>query len=136
MVRFESVFRVYYEDTDAGGIVYHANYLKFAERARSDWLRGLGYNQSTMMKERGLIFPVFELSVKYHKSARLDDWLRVETILFELKNVSMRFKQNIFCDSDLIATLEVGVACCDSENKVKKWPDDLRHVLSTCVLKK
>ena len=69
--------RVYWEDTDAGGVVFYANYLKFMERARTEWLRGLGFEQETMRRDEGLMFVVSDTALRYLAPARLDDWLRV-----------------------------------------------------------
>ena len=71
--------RVYYEDTDAGGVVYHTNYLKFFERARTEWLRSLGYSQASLASTEGVLFTVVSLGTEYHRPARLDDQLLVRS---------------------------------------------------------
>lgn len=88
-------FRVYYEDTDVGGIVYHANYLKFAERARTEWLREVGLEQSHLMEKEGIAFVVHRLEIIFHAPAKLDDILMIETSLHELKKASMGMRQVI-----------------------------------------
>ena len=79
MKSFEWPVRVYYEDTDAGGVVYHTSYIRFLERARTEWLRSLGYSQARLVEEIGLVFSVVSLEVKYLLPARLDDLLHVRS---------------------------------------------------------
>ena len=76
--------RIYWEDTDAGGVVFYANYLKFMERARTEWLRGLGFEQETMRRDEGLMFVVSDTALRYLAPARLDDWLRVSVVPAEV----------------------------------------------------
>lgn len=91
--------RVYYEDTDAGGVVYYANYLKFFERARSEWLNHLGIDQSNLLKNN-LAFAVKRAEVDYHKPARLNDQLEVVSQIIEIGSASLTFKQGIFFPHD------------------------------------
>lgn len=109
--------RIYYEDTDCAGVVYHANYLKFAERARSEWLRQLGLEQSKIKETHGVVFPVYRLKIDYKKSAKLDDLLLIQTEVIEVKKVRMKFLQKIFVDDRLCVQLEVDVASIDREGK-------------------
>lgn len=105
--------RVYYEDTDSGGVVYYANYLKFMERARTEFLRSLGFEQDKLKQEQGVIFAVHSLSAKYKKPAIFNDELIVNSKITALGRASLTFKQSIsrvpgneeLCDS------EVKVAC-------------------------
>ena len=90
---FEMRVRVYYEDTDAGGIVYHANYLRFFERARTDWLRALGAVHTELDAAHGLVFVVKELAIDYRAPARLDDELVVDVRVLEARRASMRLAQ-------------------------------------------
>jgi acyl-CoA thioester hydrolase len=92
--------RVYWEDTDAGGIVYYANYLKFFERARTEWLRERGIRQQTLREQTGGMFVVQEAQVRYLKSARLDDALQVSTTLLEQGRASMRMLQQCWRQTD------------------------------------
>lgn len=85
--------RVYYEDTDASGVAYHANYLRWFERARTEWLRAQGYSQERLRTELGIAFTVASLEIAYLKPARLDDELEVVTVIAERKRVSLRFTQ-------------------------------------------
>ena len=87
--------RVYYEDTDAGGVVYYANYLKFMERARTEWLRTRGLEQDVLLKEQDLVFAVRSLSIDYIRPARLDDLLQVRVTVSKLRRASIVFEQTI-----------------------------------------
>jgi acyl-CoA thioester hydrolase len=87
--------RVYYEDTDSGGVVYYANYLKFMERARSEWLRDLGFEQDRLIEEEGVIFAVRRVELDYHAPARFNDALQVSVRLLEQKRASMTFLQEV-----------------------------------------
>jgi len=121
----ETQIRVYYEDTDAGGIVYHANYLKFAERARTDWLRACGFEQSKLKEEEGVILIVHHLEITFLSPARLDDLLNIETHLTKLSKVSMILSQTIQCGTKKIATLTVSIACVNTDWKPTRWPPGL-----------
>jgi acyl-CoA thioester hydrolase len=97
---FEFPVRVYWEDTDAGGIVFYANYLKFFERARTEWLRSLGIEQQRLREQTGGMFVVAETSVRYHHPARLDDQLRVTAKLVEKGRVSLSIEQQALSISE------------------------------------
>lgn len=105
--------RVYYEDTDAGGVVYYANYLKYLERARTECLRALGFEQRQLAEETGLAFAVRSLSAEYLKPARLDDLLEVTTAIQELGRAQVTFAQSIRRGDELLLTAQVRVACLD-----------------------
>lgn len=90
---FDWKIRVYYEDTDTGGVVFYANYLKFFERARTEWLRSFGFNQQHLAETTGTIFVVKNTSVDYLSPARLDDELRLTVVVEKLRNASMEFVQ-------------------------------------------
>lgn len=94
---FTHPIRVYWEDTDAGGIVFYANYLKFFERARTEWLRALGVNQSTLKDSSGGMFVVAETTVKYLRSARLDDQLQVTARLELIGRSTLTIQQQALC---------------------------------------
>jgi acyl-CoA thioester hydrolase len=117
--------RVYYEDTDAGGIVYHATYLRWAERARTEWLRDLGVGQQSLREESGLGFVVSRLTIDYVAPARLDDDIAVTTQLDELGRASLKLRQDVRRESALLATLLVTVACIDSTGSVARLPEAL-----------
>ena len=119
--------RVYWEDTDAGGIVYHANYLKFMERARSDLLHQLGFGQDAQRdREDGVLFVVASLSINYHRGAKLDDDLEVVTRLEKLGRASLIFEQNIFRGEERITTGKVRVGVIGARSHMPTpIPDDL-----------
>lgn len=105
--------RVYYEDTDAAGMVYYANYLRFMERARSEWLRALGFNQSTMVATHGLAFVARSAQVDYFKPARLDDALIIASRMAEVKRAQVVFDQQILRGTELLARGRIRIACMD-----------------------
>ena len=105
--------RVYYEDTDAGGVVYYANYLKYLERGRTEFLRALGFEQRQLAGETGLAFAVRSLTVEYLKPARLDDELRIETAVEEVGRAQVTFAQSIRRGEETLLTARVRVACID-----------------------
>ncbi len=112
--------RVYWEDTDAGGIVYYANYLKFMERARTEWLRSFGIDQTALLAEEGLMFVVVEARARYRMPARYDDELQVVTRIAQYRHVSLTFEQNIVRanagqERELLVVGEVKVACLDAK---------------------
>ena len=94
--------RVYYEDTDLAGIVYYANYLKFIERARSEWVRNLGLDQNVLRKDHGIVFAVRKVEADYLQSAKIDELLLISTELQKKTRVRLNFSQEIYRDSDLI----------------------------------
>ena len=105
--------RVYYEDTDAGGVVYYANYLKYLERARTELLRDLGFGQQQLAAETGLAFAVRSFSAEYLKPARLDDLLEVATAVQDLGRAQVTFAQSIRRNEETLLTATVRVACLD-----------------------
>ena len=107
---FEHAVRIYWEDTDAGGIVFYANYLKFFERARTEWLRALGLGQHALREETGGMFVVSETTVKYHRPAQLDDLLRVTARLSEGGRASLVIAQQAWRDETLLCegTIRIG----------------------------
>jgi acyl-CoA thioester hydrolase len=109
--------RVYYEDTDSGGVVYYANYLKFMERARTEFLRSLGFEQDQLKQEQGIIFAVHSLSAKYKKPAVFNDELIVITTITALGRASLTFKQSIkkLSQQKPLCEAEVKVACLHAE---------------------
>lgn len=106
--------RVYYEDTDAGGIVFYANYLKFFERARTEWLRAVGVSQQELASDEGAIFVVRSAAVDYHAPARLDDVLKLTLSIEKLGRASVSFSQQAWCGDTLLASATVKVGCVDA----------------------
>ena len=112
MNEFLMPVRVYIEDTDAGGIVYYVNYLKFMERARTEFFRELGFGKAGANKE-GYQFVVHSAQIEYKKPARLDDMLDVSARLVKLRGASLFFEQEVRRDDDILSNAEVKIACVD-----------------------
>ena len=124
--------RVYYEDTDAGGVVYHASYLRFMERARTEWLRSLGVEQDTLAAQ-GIIFVVGGLDIAYRKPARFNEAIFVSSSIKSLGNASVVFQQEIWRENneqrELLTTSTVKVVCVDNRNwRPTPIPSDLREL--------
>ena len=103
--------RVYYEDTDFGGVVYYANYLRYFERARTEWLRGLGVDHQSLAREQGLQFVVRRAEIDFLRGARLDDELSVSVEVAERKRTYLMLKQQALRDGELMANALVQAAC-------------------------
>ncbi len=114
--------RVYYEDTDAGGIVYYANYLKFFERARTEWLRAINVGQQALLQEHDAMFVVKSVSVNYHAPAKLDDVLKLTLSIEKLGHASILFVQQAWRDEMLLNTARVKVGCVDTELRPRALP--------------
>ncbi|VAW54438.1 Tol-Pal system-associated acyl-CoA thioesterase [hydrothermal vent metagenome] len=120
---FSWPIRVYYEDTDSGGVVYYANYLKFMERARTELLRSIGYEQDQLQQELGIIFAVRSANIQYKKPARFNDELNVVTTILSLGKASIHFQQCIFLSaphhgdvkSALLSSAEIKIACLNAK---------------------
>ncbi|MHA1113532.1 MAG: YbgC/FadM family acyl-CoA thioesterase [Alphaproteobacteria bacterium] len=122
--------RVYFEDTDAAGIVYYANYLKFAERARTEMMRALGHAHSAIMRESGVAFSVRRCEAEYLLPARLDDLLEVRSRVLESRGASMWMEQRIYRGTDEIARLVLRLAGLRPEGGPARLPADLRAALA------
>lgn len=121
--------RVYYEDTDAAGIVYHATYLAFAERARTEMLRCLGLDHGTLRARFGLVFTVRRCTIDYRAPARLDDLLEVKSRLARLGGASLDLEQRIWCADRLLATAQVRLALLTDALRVGRPPAELVELL-------
>ncbi len=122
-------YRVYYEDTDAGGIMYHAQYISWCERGRSEYLRDIGLQSSTIHMDTGVMFVVRHLEADYFKPARLDELLRVESTLKELKNTSFILNQSIFCQDSMLFSMTVTIVCIDANGRPVRIPELVRTKL-------
>ena len=121
--------RVYYEDTDAAGMVYYANYLGFMERARTEWLRALGFNQSCMVASHGLAFVARSAQVDYFRPARLDDELLLETRMAEVKRAQVVFDQKVMRGTELLVHGRIRIACIDAASgRAAALSPDLLHL--------
>ncbi|KAF1052966.1 MAG: Acyl-CoA thioesterase YbgC [Burkholderia gladioli] len=107
--------RVYYEDTDAGGIVFYANYLKFFERARTEWLRACGIDQRRLGDETGAVFVVRSAALDYRSPARLDDLLTIVSRIEKLGRASLDFVQQAWHDDTLLVSANVRIGCVDRD---------------------
>jgi acyl-CoA thioester hydrolase len=118
--------RVYYEDTDAGSIVYHASYLRFAERGRTEMLRDAGFEHAEILKTQGIAFTVISMQINFKSPARLDDLLVVKTGMKEMKGASMEMEQQIFRSDTLLVDIAVKIACIDKNGKAARLPEAVR----------
>ncbi len=118
--------RVYWEDTDAGGIVFYANYLKFFERARTEWLRSLGVGQQAMRDRTGAMFVVSDASIHFRAAARLDDQLDITVGVHHAARVSLVLRQQALREGELLAEGEIRIACVDADTlRLRRIPDDI-----------
>lgn len=115
MANFVWPIRVYYEDTDSGGVVYHSNYLNFMERARTEWIRALGFEQDELISQHQCLFAVHSMQLNFRKPARFNDALTVNSALIKAAGASMEFEQKIFRDDELLCEAVVKIACLDSD---------------------
>lgn len=121
--------RVYYEDTDAGGVVFYANYLKFFERGRTEWLRNLGVNQTKLADEQQRIFVVVGTQVRYRSPARLDDMLQIKTKVTKIGNSSCSFEQIAERNGETLVESTIQICCVDTQSfKPAPIPDDIRSL--------
>ncbi|MDT8438896.1 MAG: tol-pal system-associated acyl-CoA thioesterase [Wenzhouxiangellaceae bacterium] len=124
--RHEFRYRVYWEHTDAGGVVYHARYLNFLERARSDWLTAMGIHQTRLRAEAGLIFVVTRVEIDFRRPARLDDELAVGVCVEHCGRARLDFVQDIHRDGELLITATVRAACLHADRFTPaRLPKDL-----------
>ncbi len=130
---FEFKAKVYYEDTDSGGVVYYANYLKFIERARTDLIQNLGFSLNQLSSDLDSLFVVKKIECEYMSSARLEDELFIKTKILEVKNASFRLQQNIEIKKKLIFTSEILLVCINSNGKPVKIPQKLSELLNQNV---
>jgi acyl-CoA thioester hydrolase len=122
--------RVYFEDTDAGGIVYYANYLKYAERARTEWLRALGADHSGLMANEGVMMTVRRCEAEFFSPARLDDALEVHTTIEEIGGATMWLDQRVMRGADELVRMRVRLACVNRDLRPAKLPARLRAALA------
>ena len=128
-MEFKSSFKIYYEDTDSGGVVYYANYLKFLERARTDAITSLDFSNNKLINEYGTYIIVKSCNLNFHKPAKLEDDLNIISKILEVKNVSIKMKQNIFVNNNMIVEAEILLASVNKEGKPSKLPDQFKNQL-------
>jgi len=129
MEQFSWPVRVYYEDTDAGGVVYYANYLRFMERARTEWLRELGYEQD-VLREYGTLFAVKHADIDYHRPARFNQRLDVLSAITNMGRVSITFRQRVMHELNCLTEASVKVVCLNEATfKPRAIPETMREGL-------
>lgn len=127
--------RVYWEDTDGAGIVYYANYFKFAERARTEWLRALGIEQRRMQAETGIVFAVKRCACDYVRPALLDDALAVESRVTGTRGASIDMHQTVRREDTVLAEIDVTIACIGADGRPARLPPAIRHALAAFAAK-
>ena len=128
-MEFKSRFKVYYEDTDSGGVVYYANYLKFLERARTDAISSLDFSNNKLIEKFGIFIIVKSCNLNFLRPAKLEDNLNIISKVMEVKNVSIKMKQNIFVHDSMIVEAEILLASVNNEGKPSKLPDEFKNEL-------
>ena len=128
---FSHPVRVYWEDTDAGGVVFYANYLKFFERARTEWLRALGAEQQALRDATGAIFIVSDTALRYLQPARLDDLLRITVQPLEIGRASMRLGQQAWRGDALLCEGQIRIGCVDGGSfRPRRFPHEIMTLLT------
>ena len=125
---FQYTFKIYYEDTDSGGVVYYANYLKFIERARAEMINELGFTLTTLLKDYDRLFLVKKIECDYIESCKLEDTLNVQSRVLVLKNASFVLEQNLLKQNKIIFRSKIVMVCVNSQGAPSKIPDEL-HIL-------
>jgi acyl-CoA thioester hydrolase len=118
--------RVYYEDTDAAGIVYHASYIRFAERGRTEMLRAAGFEHAQILRDTGIAFAVVAMNIQYKAPAKLDELVTVRTGITKMGGASMEMQQDIYRDDKLLCAITVTLVCIDKDLKATKLPAEIR----------
>lgn len=121
--------RVFYEDTDAGGVVYHSNYLNFSERARTEWLRQLDIGRERLQREFDIMFVVRRATIEWRRPARLDDLLLIETRLAGMGKVRMTLRQIVRRGDEVLANIDIEVVAVNSQFAPTPLPETLRTLL-------
>jgi acyl-CoA thioester hydrolase len=116
MSAFTVPVRVYYEDTDAGGVVYYANYLRFMERGRTEWLRHLGFEQDQLTRDEGVVFAVRSANVEFIKAARFNEQLEVSVELVKYGKASVNLQQHIHRGNEVLCSGDIRLACVDADS--------------------
>ena len=127
--KFKFNIKVYYEDTDAGGVVYYANYLKFLERARSEAIHSLGFSNKGLLENHGILLIVKSCNIQYKQPAQLEDLLEISSEATSFTKTSILMKQLILKNNDIISEAEVHLVAVDNKGKPTKIPDQLKKKL-------
>ena len=126
---FQYSFKIYYEDTDSGGVVYYANYLKFIERARTEMINDLGFTLTTLLKDYDRLFLVKKIECDYIQSCKLEDTLNVQSRVLVLKNASFELEQNLIKQNKIIFTSKIVMVCVNSKGTPSKIPNELHSLM-------
>ena len=129
MNEFSYKLKVFYEDTDSGGVVYYANYLKFFERARTEAIAEIGLSNKKLLEEYGIFIIVKSCNIEYKKPAKLEDQLEVKSSLILISNTSFKMRQRAYRDQELITDCEIHLVIVDKKGKPTKIPDILKKKL-------
>ena len=127
--KFSFSTKVYYEDTDAGGVVYYANYLKFLERARSEAIYSLGFTNSSLLETYGILLIVKSCNIEYKKSAKFEDTIEIISKVKSFTKTSCIMKQTIFRQNEMISDADIHLVAVDRKRKPSKMPEDLKKKL-------
>ena len=122
--------RVYYEDTDAGGVVYHANYLKYAERSRTEMLRKYKIEQEVLKNNYSIRFIVKDLFIEYSKAAILDDYLTIKSLIIKISSAKIKMEQEIYRKNTLLAKINITLGSINLEGKPSRLPKFVLNILS------
>ena len=129
---FSLPIRIYFEDNDSGGVVYHANYLKFMERARTEWLRALGIDQHDLKQKNHIMFVVHHIDIQYKLPARFNDDLIVKSELKDIGFSKIEFRQMIYRNDEILIDASVDIACIDSEKfKPVRIPPTIKQTMES-----
>ena len=126
---FQYTFKIYYEDTDSGGVVYYANYLKFIERARTEMINELGFTLTTLLKDYDLLFLVKKIECDYIESCKLEERLNIQSKVLVLKNASFELEQNILKQNKIIFRSKIVMVCVNSQGAPSKIPNELHSLM-------
>ena len=129
MNKFSYKLKVFYEDTDAGGVVYYANYLKFFERARTEAIAEIGLSNKKLLKENGILIIVKSCNIEYKKPAKLGDQIEIKSNIISISNTSFKMRQKAFRDKELITDCEIHLVIVDEKGKPSKIPEILKKKL-------
>ena len=126
---FLYTFKIYYEDTDSGGVVYYANYLKFIERARTEMINELGFTLTKLLNDYDRLFLVKKIECDYIESCKLEDTLNVQSNILVLKNASFELEQNILKQNKIIFRSKIVMVCVNSQGAPSKIPNELHSLM-------
>ncbi len=126
---FQYTFKIYYEDTDSGGVVYYANYLKFIERARTEMINELGFTLTTLLKDYDRLFLVKKIECDYIEPCKLEERLNIQSKVLVLKNASFELEQNILKQNKIIFRSKIVMVCVNSQGAPSKIPNELHNLM-------